>query len=174
MSATGFGKRVSRVEDPELVAGSARFVDDFNPDGTLHVAIVRSQMASADVALPDLAPALSMPGVTRIVSHDDVADLRWDQLLPGPPQRMALADTRVRYHGDPVAAVVAEDRHRAHDAQDMLWLDYEPRAAVISSIDAMADRSTPISRSFSEALDAWFSSSIRSASDLWPSGSVWR
>jgi carbon-monoxide dehydrogenase large subunit len=123
---------VSRVEDAALVSGSARFVDDFEPDGTAHVAIVRSPVASADIAGIDVSGAVTTARVLRVITHADVTDLRWDQLLPGPPQRSALAIDQVRYHGDPVAAVVADDRHAAFDGRDAVRVDYDLRPAVMT------------------------------------------
>jgi carbon-monoxide dehydrogenase large subunit len=126
------GARVPRAEDRRLLTGRGRFVDDVALPGALHVAFVRSPFARAEVRGVDRGPAAAAPGVRAVLTLAD---------LGGPPGRGAppLADTDVRYVGDPVVMVLAESRALAEDAAALVDVDYEPLPAVVGVDAALRD-----------------------------------
>ncbi len=134
------GARVQRVEDPRLLAGQGRFIDDLNLPGTLHVAFARSDHAHARIVEIDSAVAARMPGVTAVFTAADIADL----MQPiRATSRMAdyhatelpvLAHGKVRYVGEAVAAVVADSRYLAEDAVEQIVITYEPLGNVIDPV----------------------------------------
>lgn len=123
------GAPVQRREDPALVTGTARYVEDISPVGTLHLALVRSPFAHADITEIDTSGAESAPGVWAVITPDDVADVA---MPPSPrpdrnvPRRFPLVQGRALMPGDPVVAVVAESPAAARDAADLVFVDYEP------------------------------------------------
>ncbi len=123
------GAPVQRREDPTLITGTARYVDDLTPTGTLHLAIVRSPFAHADITGIDTSEVDDMPGVWAVIRPDDVADVRMPP-TPRPdrnvPRRFPLVQGRALMPGDPVVAVVAETPVLARDAADLIFVDYEP------------------------------------------------
>src|SRR5262245_6108892 len=138
------GKECRRREDPELLMGAGRYVDDLDlPHGTFMV-VVRTSHAHARLARVDVSRARAMPGVLAVLTAADL-DGRVD---PEPavgippsarrPARPLLAAGAVRYVGEPVAVVVAEDRYRATDASYAVEIDYEPLPAVTDPEAALA------------------------------------
>lgn len=130
------GSRVHRVEDVRLLTGRGTFVDDIQRPGMLHACFVRSPYARARIVDIDVAEARRAPGVHAVfVAADLNPDLHelWytgqgrRNTTPLPP----LAEDEVRFVGDPVALVVAEDRYLAEDAADLVVLDCEPLPPVI-------------------------------------------
>ena len=131
-----FGKAMKRKEDPRLIQGLAHYVADISLPGTLHAAVVRSPYAHARLGKIDSSAAASAPGVVAVLTGEDTkgklgsvpvaADLPDLKVPPHPP----LADGKVRYVGEPVAVVVADDSYRARDAADLVEVDYEPLDAV--------------------------------------------
>ena len=141
------GRGLPRREDVPLVTGASRYVDDHAPEGLVHLAFVRSRYGHADLGAIDTAAAEAMPGVLAVYTWDDVeaspspgrlpvANDSFDHPVPGHP---LLATGRVRYHGQPVAAVVAEDRYVAHDAAAAVEVAYDRRPAVTDPKEATAD-----------------------------------
>jgi carbon-monoxide dehydrogenase large subunit len=120
---------VQRREDPALVSGTARYVDDIMPTGTLHLAVVRSPFAHADVTEIDISAAVDAPGVWAVITPDDVADVAMPP-TPRPdrnvPRRYPLVQGRALMPGDPVVAVVADSAEAARDAADLVFIDYDP------------------------------------------------
>ncbi len=134
------GAPVQRREDPSLITGTARYVDDLTPTGTLHLAIVRSPFAHADIIDIDTSAVDDMHGVWAVITPDEVADV---QMPPTPrpdrnvPRRFPLVQGRALMPGDPVVAVVAESPSLARDAADLIFVDYEPLEVVGDVEDAM-------------------------------------
>ncbi|MFC5749800.1 xanthine dehydrogenase family protein molybdopterin-binding subunit [Actinomadura rugatobispora] len=129
------GARVQRVEDGRLVTGHGTFVDDIARPGMLHACFVRSPIARARVTHVDVSQALELPGVHAVFLAGDLnpdvkeqwyTSLGRDAGLAWPP----LASDEVRFVGDPVALVVAEDRYLAEDATELVEVDYEPLPAI--------------------------------------------
>jgi carbon-monoxide dehydrogenase large subunit len=131
---TSFGRSVSRVEDADLLVGSARFLDDLPASkDALHLKVLRSPFAHATFDV-DSVPE---PTDATIFTYPDVAHLKWAHLLPGPPNRHPLAQERTRYVGEAIAAVVCEDPRRALDLLTEIWIDFEPLPASVSVKEAL-------------------------------------
>jgi 2-furoyl-CoA dehydrogenase large subunit len=140
------GKPMLRKEDPALLSGRGRYADDLPVAvGTLHAHVIRSPHAHADIVRIDAAGALAHEGVWAVIIGDDIRKLS-DPFLAAikvPVQQWALAVERVRYVGEPVALVVAENRYIAEDAAELVAIDYAPREAVIDPLDA-CESSAPL------------------------------
>jgi carbon-monoxide dehydrogenase large subunit len=138
------GARVKRREDPRLMTGSGTFVDDIRLPGMLHVAFVRSDYAHALITGIDVSAALATPGVVAVLTAEDLDGLILPVLAqsqsPGYQASFtpALAKDKVRYVGDPVAAVVAESRAEAEDGAEVVYVDYDPLPVVVTIEDALA------------------------------------
>ena len=136
------GQSVKRVEDPRLITGSGRYVDDVVLPRMLHVAFARSDMARAGIARLDCSRAAALEGVHAVLTAADlnhrVDSLRSSIAPPGnaivPAHVLAAGD--VRFVGDPVALVIARDRYTAEDALELVEIDYEPRPPVIDFEEA--------------------------------------
>lgn len=131
------GARVTRTEDARLLTGRSRFADDREPHGLLHVAFRRSDQAHARIRGVDTAAALAMPGVVAVLT---AADLAGEVLPLVAESRMAgyyatpipaLATDKVRYVGEPIAAVVATSRYLAEDAAALVTVDLELLPALV-------------------------------------------
>jgi aerobic carbon-monoxide dehydrogenase large subunit len=137
-----------RLEDPRLLTGAARFVDDLAPVGLLHAVVLRSPHAHAHLLGIETEAARAGPGVVGVFT---AADLAADALGPLPctaevasvapmivPPRFALAADRVRHVGEPVAFVVAETEAAARDAAERVVVRYDPLPAVADAAAALA------------------------------------
>jgi carbon-monoxide dehydrogenase large subunit len=144
MAASGsiLGNAVRRLEDPTLLTGEGKYVDDLTEPGMLHVAFVRSTVAHADLTSVDVSDAAAMPGVVAVyhAGGDDLglASLHQFEMMPELLNRPAFATGKVRFVGDIVAAVVAESRAQAVDAVESIFVDYDPLPAVLTAAAAMA------------------------------------
>ena len=143
MSATRYaGSRVQRVEDARLLTGRGTFVDDVTRPGMLHACFVRSPFARARITGIDTAAAAALPGVRAVLTAADlnggVHDLWYTgDGANGPRLPMApLAADEVRFVGDPVAVVVADNRYVAEDAADLVEVDYDPLTPVVDYVTA--------------------------------------
>ena len=128
------GTALERVEDAGLLMGRGRYIDDLpTAPGTGHAAILRSPHAHARLVSIDPAPALALPGVHAVVTGADAR--AWSTpFLVGvrqPMEHWCIATDRVRYAGEPVAIVVAEDRYRAEDALALIEVRYAPLPAIV-------------------------------------------
>ncbi len=142
---TLFGASVRRREDPRLVTGRGTYTDDVRLPGLLHAVFVRSPHAHARIRRVDTAAARQVPGVAAVFTGADLAGkvnpLPCAWLVPNAdlktPPHPALATDRVRYAGDAVAVVVAEDRAAARDAAAVIQVDYEILPAVAEAEKAV-------------------------------------
>jgi 2-furoyl-CoA dehydrogenase large subunit len=117
------GQSVLRFEDAALLTGGARFIDDLEPvAGLRHAAILRSPHAHADIVSIDADKARQLPGVIGVLTGADVAAIARPigNLITRKLSYYPCAVGRVRYFGEPVAVVVAEDRYIAEDALDLI------------------------------------------------------
>jgi aerobic carbon-monoxide dehydrogenase large subunit len=146
MGAKWFGAAVKRKEDPALLAGRGRFVDDVRLPGTLHAAFVRSPHPHAKILGLRTAAARALPGVHLVLASADLPEpLRRNALplfVPSPAitelyMPYALASSEVVYAGEPVAVVVADTRYLAEDAAALVEVDYEPLPGVCDCVAAM-------------------------------------
>ena len=139
------GRSLKRLEDPRLLRGEGRFIDDLRPDRCLHVGLLRSPVASGRLAGVDTSAALEAPGVVATFSAADLdgscRPLAVHLTTPGAvsPKRPILATDRVRFVGEMIAAVVAESRYQAADAVELISPDIEPLPAVVTLEDAIAE-----------------------------------
>jgi aerobic carbon-monoxide dehydrogenase large subunit len=146
------GASIKRSEDPRILTGTGRYVDDIKLPGMLHAAFVRSPMAHARVLSVDVSAALELPGVVAVLTGADLdamTDPAPDPLLAllggdGPtPEFTLLATDKVRLVGDPVAIVIAESRYLAEDGCELVEVDYEDLPAVMSAAFAL-DPGSPV------------------------------
>ncbi|WP_460450256.1 molybdopterin cofactor-binding domain-containing protein [Alsobacter sp. SYSU BS001988] len=145
MSARYFGAAVARLEDPRLVSGQGRFVDDLHPAGLLHAAFVRSQTAHARILSVDVAAAAAMPGVAGVFVMGDFAAiaagpmpaLAPHPLLKTPLTYHPLAVDEVRHVGEAIAIVVAESRGLAEDAAAAVMVEMEMLPAIADAVAAL-------------------------------------
>jgi len=145
-ATTHVGCRMARVEDDALLRGRGQYGDDIGvKPGTLHAAVVRSAYAHARLLGVDARRALTLPGVRAVLTGVDVA--AWSRpFVVGVKQAMqhyCLAVDRVRYVGEPVAVVVAEDRYLAEDGADRVMVHYDQLPAVVE-IDAALAQDAPV------------------------------
>ncbi len=136
------GERVRRKETLRFVTGSGRYVDDLLPPGTLHAAFARSSCAHARILSIDAEAARSMPGVRAVFTGAEIAGRVKPLRVGGSPamrpvKLYPLAVGKVRYFGEPLAVVVADDRYLAEDAAEAVSVSYEPLPAVIDPEAAM-------------------------------------
>ncbi|MBW2270860.1 MAG: xanthine dehydrogenase family protein molybdopterin-binding subunit [Deltaproteobacteria bacterium] len=130
------GRAVNRVEDPKLVTGRTEFIDDVNLPGMLHCAILRSPFAHARIERIDTSEAEKLPGVVVLTGEDA---LRWTAVSFTCPEgwgTRCLATDKVRFVGEPVAAVAAASRYEAEDALERIIVDYEPILPVVDPVVA--------------------------------------
>jgi carbon-monoxide dehydrogenase large subunit len=127
----GFG-RMLRKEDARLLRGRGRFVDDVQLPGMLHLAILRSPFAHATIVSIDTSAAEASPGVKAVVTGETLKGLglAWMPTLSNDVQAV-LATDKVRFQGQEVAFVVAEDRYQARDALELIDVEYEVLDPVI-------------------------------------------
>ena len=143
------GERVRRKETQRFVTGTGRFVDDLLPPGTLHAAFARSPCAHARIKSVDLSAARAMPGVRAVFSGKDVAGHIKPMRVGGSPllrplKLYPLAVDKIRYFGEPIAVVVADNRYLAEDAVEAISIDYEPLPVVIDPEAALESGATPV------------------------------
>jgi carbon-monoxide dehydrogenase large subunit len=152
MAARVFGSAIRRREDPRLITGTATYTDDLTLPGTVHAAILRSPHAHARIKRIDTSRAKTAAGVLAVYTAADTEQVlkpmpcAW--LIPNSDLKIAaypqLAKDVVRYVGDCVAVVVAEDRYLAQDAVDLIDVDYEPLVPVVDPQKAAAKGATQI------------------------------
>ena len=142
MSKYGIGQPVARFEDPRLLRGQGRFINDVNIPGQAHCAMLRSPHAHARIASVDTSAALAAPGVLAVFTEADLAADGLGTMRVNLPRKRpdgsplfyvphpGLARGFVRYVGDPVAMIVAETLAQARDAAELVAVDYEPLPSV--------------------------------------------
>ncbi|NQU57783.1 MAG: xanthine dehydrogenase family protein molybdopterin-binding subunit [Rhodospirillales bacterium] len=146
---TSIGKTLLRKEDRRLLTGQGRYLDDIQIAGELHACFIRSPYPHALISSIEINDAIAAPGVVAVVTGKDLAEwtttLRLAPPIDGllPIEMTALPMDKVRFHGDPVACVVATDRYLAEDAAELVYVDYEPLNAVSDMFKAMED-GTPL------------------------------
>jgi len=142
-----FGQKLKRKEDPRLIKGISHYTDDFKPAGMLHCAFTRSPHAHAEIKSIRTDVARALPGVVAVFTAEDTTGIG-----PVPcaiqmpdlkvPRHPVLATGRVRYVGEPVAVIVAEDLYTARDAAELVEVDYEP-LPVVTDMEKALGKDTP-------------------------------
>ena len=138
------GARVQRVEDPRLLRGRGRYLDDLSVPGMLHAAFVRSPFAHARILGIETEAARAHPGVVAVFTGHDIADSTLPMTTALGREEVkaashhALPTDKVRHVGDPVVVVVAETRYIAEDAAALVEVDWEPLPPVVDPEAALA------------------------------------
>ncbi len=154
MARYGLSQPVPRREDPRLLRGEGRFIDDWAPPGALHAVVLRAPFAHARIAAIETDAARAAPGVHAVYTAADLAAAGFVDVacVAGPPEtpwsglqegdqfrerhQPALVTGRVRFVGECVAFVVAETRRQALDASERIEVDYAPLPAVTACDEA--------------------------------------
>ncbi|KYH02151.1 xanthine dehydrogenase family protein molybdopterin-binding subunit [Bradyrhizobium sp. DOA1] len=142
MGVEGIGARVVRKEDKRFITGKGRYVDDIKLQGMTHAYFIRSPHAHAKVKKIDSSAALNMPGVVAVLTGQQLVDDKVGNLIcgwaitskDGSPMKMgawpAMAPETVRFVGQAVAVVIADNKNLARDAAEAVVIDYEELPAV--------------------------------------------
>src|SRR5215472_10925755 len=137
MRNTFIGSPVERREDVRFVRGRGQYVDDLRPDGLLHAVILRSSVAHGRIRSVDASAARKIDGVHAVITALDMPGgppripMRLQPLPEFKPfEQSVIADTKVRYVGEPIAIVLATSIAIGEDALDRIVVDIEPLAAV--------------------------------------------
>src|SRR5580693_7174973 len=147
------GASIKRSEDPRILTGAGRYVDDIKLPGMLHAAFARSPLAHGRVLSVDVSAAQALPGVVAVLTGADLEAMT----VPGPDPLMALlgwagptpeftllATDKVRFMGDPVAIVIAESRYLAEDGCELVEVDYDDLPPVVDAAFALDPNSPPL------------------------------
>ena len=148
------GRPVKRVEDPRLLTGKARFVDDLTLPGMVHASFVRSPHAHARIVEIDTADALALDGVLAVYTGEDLKHLRpmvsdglpREELIA--PPRMPLPSDKVRFVGEAVAVVVATSPYLAEDGRDLVDVTWDPLPVVVDPRQALQPDAPLLHESF--------------------------
>jgi len=147
------GKRLKRKEDPRLIRGISHYTDDFKLAGMVYCAFARSPHAHADIKSINTDSAKGTPGVIAVFTAQDttsIGPVPCAIQMPGlkVPRHPVLAEGRVRYVGEPVAVVVAEDLYVARDAAEKIEVDYEPLPVVTDMEKALSNHTAYVHDEF--------------------------
>ncbi|MBE1547120.1 carbon-monoxide dehydrogenase large subunit [Mycobacterium sp. OAS707] len=134
------GQAVARSEDPRLLAGRGRYIADVVVPGASDAAFLRSEVARGRIVSLDVEAARSAPGVRAVYTAADLNPLVHETAVAGLPEgpfppKYCLAENDVRFVGDPIAIVIAENRYLAEDAVELIDIDIEPQEPVLD-VDA--------------------------------------
>ena len=132
------GNRVLRKEDPKFLTTGGTYLDDLDLPGALYLTYVRSTMAHAAIRSVDVDEVKRAPGVVAVLTADDL------ELVPAAPRSITnpamrrpwLASDRVRFVGDPIVAILTEERYQGPDAAELAFIDYDPLQAVVTVADS--------------------------------------
>jgi len=141
------GQPVERAEDPALLRGAARFIDDLGaPPGTLHATFVRSPVAHAGIGTIETAAARALPGVHAVITGADIARVTrpFTVGVKAAMEHYSLAVDRVRYQGEPIAIVLAENPYLAEDGAALVEISLTPLPAVVDPMAAIAPDALPL------------------------------
>ncbi len=147
------GASIKRSEDPRILTGAGRYVDDIKLPGMRHAAFVRSPLAHGRVLSVDVSAARALPGVVAALTGAELEAMTVpapDPLLAlfsagGPtPEFTLLATDKVRFMGDPVAVVIAESRYLAEDGCELVEVDYDDLPPVMNAAYALDPGSPPL------------------------------
>ena len=159
MTTLNFGHPTLRKEDPAILRGEVRYISDMNATGMLFAKVVRSSLAHAKILSIDKSAALNLDGVAAVYIAEDLGPSqrhlasfgqfppplleKWNpKIRPAPVT--TLADEIVRYVGEPVALVVANDQYIAEDAAELVSIEYEPLTSISNTVQALSQESPSI------------------------------
>ncbi len=155
MTEKYFKQPILRNEDPRLLTGKAKFIDDITLPGMLHAAFLRSDFASAKINKIDVSAAKKHPGVVAVYIAADFGDYWKPGPLQVPPPSVIkgslfnartlipIAKDRVRFSGEPLAVVIAESRYIAEDACEDIVVDMEP-LPVVTDMEKALEPGSPL------------------------------
>jgi carbon-monoxide dehydrogenase large subunit len=163
VGARAIGARVLRAEDPRILTGRGRYIDDVVLPGMLHAAFKRSTVPHGRLVSVDASAARALPGVVAVYTGEDLRKFTnaaapggaiGMNLMPGlrAPAVHALVTDKVRYVGDPIALVVADDRYVAEDAVELIEEDIEVLEPVVTFADALDPAKPPLFDEFDDNL----------------------
>ena len=168
MTTKTFGRTTRRLEDPDLLRGKARFVDDIHIDGTLHASFVRSPHAHAKIVSIDKTRALALPGVRGVLTREDIrVRTVTDRLTVALPDRAyrqhrdrpILAGDETVYVGEAIAMIVADSPYLAEDAVPLLDVEFDVLPAISNCRDALRPGAALVHSDAADNLIAEFTSS---------------
>src|SRR3974390_49177 len=142
----GLGASRKRVEDSRFIRGKGNYTDDITLPGMLHMEILRSPLAHARIKSIDASKAWDIPGVRLVLTGDMMAtrNLAWMPTLSYDTQAV-LATDKVRFQGQEVACVIADDPYIARDPGEPIDAEYEPLPVIVNPEQAVAE-SAPVIR----------------------------
>ncbi|MBM3482045.1 MAG: xanthine dehydrogenase family protein molybdopterin-binding subunit [Alphaproteobacteria bacterium] len=150
--ANWVGAKFNRKEDHRLITGKGRYLADLSMPGALHLVFVRSEQAHAKIKKIEVSAAKALPGVVMVVTGEDIKT----KIKPMPqpvvqpalaanyPKHWPLAVGKVKFHGEPIAAIVARDKYVAADAAELVRAEYEPLPYIGDPEKALADKSNRV------------------------------
>jgi aerobic carbon-monoxide dehydrogenase large subunit len=140
------GARIQRFEDTRLLSGSARYIDDVRLPGMLHLKFVRAQIAHGKILEVDISALDDFAFPIRVFTGADIGDLSIKAHQDYPEMQYSeqplLAKDRVRFVGEAVAAVLADDAYVAEDAAELVFVEYD-HLPVVATMDQARDPSVP-------------------------------
>src|SRR6202453_2529994 len=142
----GLGASRKRVEDDRFIRGKGNYTDDIVLPGMLHMEILRSPLGHARIKSIDASKAWEIPGVRLVLTGEMMAtrNLAWMPTLSYDTQAV-LATDKVRFQGQEVACVIADDPYIARDGCDAIDVDYEPLPPIVNPAQAQ-EESAPVIR----------------------------
>jgi carbon-monoxide dehydrogenase large subunit len=150
----GLGASRKRVEDNRFIRGKGNYTDDITLPGMLHMEILRSPLAHARIKSIDASRAWEIPGVRLVLTGEMMAtrNLAWMPTLSYDTQAV-LATDKVRFQGQEVACVIADDPYIAKDACEAIDVEYEPLPAIVNPVQAVAE-GAPVIRDDKQGQDS--------------------
>ena len=149
------GQALRRKEDPRMITGRGRYVDDMVVPGMLYMAVVRSPEAHAKITSIDVSEAKALPGIHGVFTGADLdiaSPLPMAWVPPGveikTPEHWPLAKDEVKYVGQGVAVVVGEDKYAVVDAAEQVFIDYDPLPVIVDPEKALEDGATLVHPEF--------------------------
>jgi carbon-monoxide dehydrogenase large subunit len=157
------GASIQRREDPRLITGHGKYIDDMRLTGMLHMSVVRSPYAHARIRSIDITDALKAPGVHAVYTARDFQPVLAGGIPAAPafvpdkkqvPNQYPIAESEACYQGEPVAVVLADDRYLADDAAQLVSVEYDPLFAV-TDLDKAIEPGSPTAHEGAPDNIAW-------------------
>ena len=169
MGTSILGNRVQRVEDERMLTVGGQYVEDLALDGSAWLTYVRSTEAHARIVAIDVDEARAAPGVLAVFTGEDLAELglapNLNPSFHDAMRRPYVAAGTVRYVGQPVVAVLAEDRYLAADAAELVVVDYEPLPVVVDPEEGIRDEVLLFPEAGTNIVQRWEPKSLADFSD---------
>jgi len=144
------GQNITRIEGKDKVTGKIKYISDLSFSGMVHAKVLRSASPHARIQV-DTSQAVKMPGVLRIVTGGDLGFLPKPKYGPAFLDQTPLAIDKVRYIGEPVAAVVARSEREAEEAVQAIVVRYDDLPPILTAAQGMKDKTSLIHHKFQMA-----------------------